>query len=114
MTNPNLNTDPEDVMLTNWDVRLYAVSYVGKVFYAEKSGQDHGTALAFTFRRVWTSHLMQTYLPSFLITLGSVLSVFVPARHVPARMALCVTSFLSTVALFNGARKVPTTVVTIE
>ncbi len=63
-----------------------------------------GLGVQIIFTRVFTFHLMQTFLPSTLIAMGSVLSVFVSSDLVPGRMGLCVTGFLSMVALFNGAR----------
>ena len=47
---------------------------------------------------------MQTFLPSVMISCGSVLSVFVSPRLVPGRMGLCITAFLAMISLFNGAR----------
>ncbi len=104
MSDHQLLTDPDDVALTNWDVGIAPGSYVNGTWNVHKGDPSPGLSVTFTFRRVWTFHLMQTLLPSVLIMVGSVLSVFVRSRHVPARMALCITNFLSMVALFNGAR----------
>ncbi len=55
-------------------------------------------------RRVFTYHLMQTFLPSIMISLGSVASVFIAPNLVPGRMGLCITACLSMISLFNGSR----------
>lgn len=65
---------------------------------------NSGLAVDFLFERVNSIHLMHTFLPSIMLTFGSVLSVFVPPDLVPGRMGLCVTIFLSVISLFNGAR----------
>ena len=63
-----------------------------------------GIAIEFSFKRVFSIHLMHTFFPSIMIALSSVLSVFVPSDLVPGRMGLCITAFLSMISLFNGAR----------
>merc|ERR1712228_586518 len=39
-----------------------------------------------------------------MLSVVSASSVFIPSEIVPGRMALCITSFLSLISLFNGAR----------
>merc|ERR1712228_980697 len=39
-----------------------------------------------------------------MVSIASAASVFIPSDIVPGRMSLCVTSFLSLISLFNGAR----------
>merc|ERR1719273_1460439 len=56
------------------------------------------------FKRPLTNHLFQTFIPSMMLSVASASSVFIPSDVVPGRMALCITSFLSLISLFNGAR----------
>ena len=63
-----------------------------------------GAWLQFNFARIATNHLMHTFFPSTMLCMGSIMSVFVPSDLVPGRMGLCITSFLSMISLFNGAR----------
>ncbi len=65
---------------------------------------NDGIQLDFHFTRVYTIHLMHTFVPSIMIALSAVLSVYVPSDLVPGRMGLCITAFLSMISLFNGAR----------
>ena len=41
--------------------------------------------ILFEFCRYRTSHLVQTFLPSFLLVLASLLSLWIPSGHVPGR-----------------------------
>ena len=54
--------------------------------------------------RIVTSHILQTFLPSLKLCIISTGSVFIPSHIVPGRMGLAITSFLSLISLFNGAR----------
>ncbi len=83
----------------------YTVDFSYGGTFTTSRGYD-GLSAELTFRRQSTIHLLQTFLPSVLLTLTSVFSVFVPSHLVPGRMGLCVTSFLSMIALFNGSRLV--------
>ena len=58
----------------------------------------------FHLKRHLGNHLLQTFLPSAMITLTSAASVFIPSDMIPGRMGMCVTSFLSLISLFNGSR----------
>ena len=54
------------------------------------------------------NHFLQTFTPSIMFSYASAASVFIPHKNTPGRMALCVTTLLSLVTLFNGARYVQT------
>ncbi len=95
-------TDPKDITLANWDITLRKNENVNFTNVVGENAQ--GAALTFTLTRLWTFHLMQTFLPSCMIMIASVLSVFVPAHLVPGRMGLCITAFLSMISLINGTR----------
>ena len=58
----------------------------------------------YVFERPLGHHILQTFIPSMMLSLASAASVFIPADVVPGRMGLCITAFLSKIALFNGAR----------
>ncbi len=97
-----LITDPSDISLPNWDVKL---ARNDELEFINVLGQQvNGVGLTFTLTRMMTFHLMQTFLPSSMIMMASVLSVFVPAHYVPGRVALCITAFLAMISLINGAR----------
>ena len=57
-------------------------------------------------RRQLGNHLLQSFIPSMMLSVTSAASVYIPSDIVPGRMGLCVTSFLSLISLFNGARYV--------
>ena len=55
-------------------------------------------------KRALTGHFLQTFLPSMMLCTVSTGSIFIPSHIVPGRMGLAITSFLSLISLFNGAR----------
>ena len=73
---------------------------------SEKNGNEiGGVSFVLKFHRLYSSIMLHTYLPSILLCICSVLSVYVPSDLVPGRMGLCITAFLSIISLFNGARR---------
>ncbi len=97
-----VTTNPKDITLPNWDVTLEKNDDL--VFHDALGRPANGIGMTFTLKRMMTYHLMQTFLPSAMIMIASVLSVFVPSRHVPGRVTLCITAFLAMISLINGAR----------
>ncbi len=97
-----LKTLLSDIALPNWEVGLTKVESLTTVNVM--GVRSPGLGMTFTFSRYWTYELMQTFLPSLMITITSVISVFIPAQHVPGRMGLCITAFLSLISLLNGSR----------
>ncbi len=55
----------------------------------------------FEFRRFRRSHIVQTYLPSTLLVLASLASLYVPSDLVPGRMTLCITTTLTVMAMMT-------------
>lgn len=60
--------------------------------------------MEFELKRTLTGHLLQTFIPSMMLCIASTGSLFIPSHIVPGRMGLTITSFLSLISLFNGAR----------
>ncbi len=71
---------------------------------SKKKVKNQKRNLLFSFSRVYTVHISHTFFPSFIISLTSILSLFVPDHLVPGRMSLCVTSLLTMISLFNASR----------
>ena len=80
----------------------FPVNFEVEVFDIEYDG--HFMENTYLFRRPLTNHFLQTFIPSMMLSVASASSVFIPSDVVPGRMALCITSFLSLISLFNGAR----------
>ena len=55
-------------------------------------------------KRRLEGHIWQTYVPSFLLSIFGVISVFIPSDVVNGRIRLTLNSFLSLVSLFGSAR----------
>ena len=75
-------------------------AYFSSTFITERKMVE----MTFRLQRKVSSHIFQTFVPSFMLCISSMFSVFIPSEVVPGRMGLCVTSFLSLISLFNGAR----------
>ncbi|XP_015916561.1 glycine receptor subunit alpha-2-like isoform X1 [Parasteatoda tepidariorum] len=60
--------------------------------------------VSFVFVRQNGYHLIQTYLPTFLLVMVSWVSFWVPVEAAPARVALGVTTLLSLVTVASGIR----------
>ena len=56
-----------------------------------------------TFKRVASSEIMQTFIPSLMLSIASSSSLYVNPERLPARIGLCGTTFLSMIALFKGS-----------
>ena len=96
-----------NIFTNDWEVEVtYGEPYVANV-KDEVTGINQSVLWAnnvYLFRRPLTNHLLQTFVPSFMLSIASASSVFIPSNIVPGRMSLCITSFLSLISLFNGAR----------
>ena len=101
-------TDPETITVPDWTVDLHTERspYTRKKldFVKFEEVDIDVIRFTFTFRRIFVNNLLQVFFPSVMLCIGSCVSVFIPSDMVPGRMALCVTTFLSLIALFNGAR----------
>ena len=60
-------------------------------------------SMKYNLKRPVANHFLQTFIPSMMISLTSAASVFIPSDY-NGRMGMLVSSFLSLVSLFNGAR----------
>ena len=59
----------------------------------------------FLLRRKISGMILHLYFPSLFITLGSMMSLYIPCDLHPARMALSVTTCLSMVTFFKGSQE---------
>ena len=96
-----------NLLSKDWDVDVTygtptPVKMEWEVFEVEFNGSFMNNT--YLFRRRLTNHLLQTFIPSMMLSIASASSVFIPSDVVPGRMSLCITSFLSLISLFNGAR----------
>ena len=55
------------------------------------------------FIRVPSSEIMQTFVPSLMLSFASTSSLYVNPNQLPARIGLSGTTFLSMIALFKGS-----------
>ena len=91
----------QDVEVSGWQVtgpqrRNYTQIKDGlEWFYFEQS---------LRFVRYTSFEVMQTFIPSLMLTLANAISIWIPPHCMPARMALIVTTFLSLINLFKGSR----------
>jgi hypothetical protein len=106
--NPKVNDFNSITLLTNdWDMEVnYGIPYQYNI-ELESTGVQYKISFAenvYLLKRPLTNHFLQTFIPSMMLSVISSASVFIPLEIVPGRMALSITSFLSLISLFNGAR----------
>ena len=106
--NPKVNDFNSIILLTNdWDMEVnYGIPYLYNI-ELESTGVQYTISFAenvYLLKRPLTNHFLQTFIPSMMLSVVSSASVFIPLEIVPGRMALSITSFLSLISLFNGAR----------
>ena len=96
-----------NLLAKDWDVDVtYGSPYPVKI-EMEEFGVEFDLYFmvnTYLFKRPLTNHFLQTFIPSMMLSIASASSVFIPSDVVPGRMALCISSFLSLISLFNGAR----------
>ena len=68
------------------------------------TGKEQGITMTLSFKREWTYHMMHFYLPSLILCIASMLSLFIHYDLFPARMGLSVTTCLSMITLIMGAK----------
>ena len=105
---PKVNDFKSIILLTNdWDMEIkHGIPYPQDIVH-ELTGVQYTISMAdniYSFKRPLTNHFLQTFIPSMMLSMISASSVFIPSEIVPGRMALSITSFLSLISLFNGAR----------
>jgi len=95
------------VLVSGWNVITEYQPAIDTTCLFPAGGSKVNCTVAFTnytFMRPLENHFLQTYLPSMMLSYASAASVFIPYKNTPGRMGLCVTTLLSLVTLFNGAR----------
>lgn len=91
--------------LAGWTI-LSEESHLGGAG-APKKVTNHSTFVyLFRFKREVSSEVMQTFLPSLMLSIASSSSLYISFDQLPARMGLCATTFLALIALFKGSRYV--------
>ena len=78
---------------------------------AENGGGKNVSVLIekFVFKRVFSQEMLQTFVPSLLLSLVSSSSVFMHHELLPARMGVAATTFLSMISLFKNSGNRPQT-----
>ena len=105
----NLQWAQDILETTNMDeIRLpsYKVSVSEGYRYntTKKNVTKSGIKFDMEFKRMYSIDVLQFYIPSMMLCMASACANFIPPELVPGRMGLCVTTFLSTISLFNGAK----------
>ena len=88
------HTEKYDLFFEYLDIDSYSHSY----------GTFSLSGFSVDLARCHTPYLMNTYLPTILLTLTSFLGFFIPVHMVPGRMTLLVTVFLVLVNIRSTER----------
>ena len=94
-------TNINDLNLPDWDINVSNG--------IEKDNTDDnfvrsGILIVLEFERVKSKHVLHTFIPSILLNIITVLAGIIPNNQTPERTTICVTTFLSMIALFGSAK----------
>ena len=99
------NTAQSALHVSGFQVHLSpAVSYNATKVVKNKEMEVNGVRFSVILERVYSNHILHTYIPSVMLCIASTCSLFIPSDLIPGRMGLCITTFLSIISLFNGAK----------
>ena len=84
-----------------WDIELSTKGPYNSTIYGE---HVQSISLTFHLRRKINEHILHTFVPSFMLCVASTIAIFIPYSLFAPRMGLSVTSCLSMITLFNGAK----------
>ena len=95
--NPADLSNFENLQLPDWDVSIVE---------AEQFEMENYSGLRFTlrFRRVMGKHNLHTFIPSILLCIVTVFAGLIPVEKSSEKVTICVTTFLSMIALFGSAK----------
>ncbi len=89
-------------MLSKGPLTVNTNTMYSEIFKVNTSIPTTEVEALFMFRRYATSHLIQTFVPSSMLVLVSLASLWVPSDLVPGRMALAVTTMLTLQSMINS------------
>ena len=100
------NTESEGhqghIFIAGWTILTQELFLEKTKKFGEKVG--HSTLVyKFKFKREISGEVMQTFLPSLMLSIASSSSLYISYDQLPARMGLCATTFLALIALFKGS-----------
>ena len=95
-------SDLKILQLPDWDVILeQGTEYEFKNgFHASSSGLRY----KLIFQRIKANHVLHTYIPSIMLCVVTIFSGMIPPEKAPEKVTICVTTFLSMIALFGAAK----------
>ena len=96
-TNHRHRTNKTDLIHPDWIIEcsnLTAVHFEGY----------QAITFKLTFKREWTSHLIHFFAPSIILSISSMMSLYIHYDMLPARMSLSVTTCLAMITLIMGAK----------
>ena len=104
--NVDIDYDPEFTMIRSSIERTLSPDWyiTLKVVNIKETEDGLLLPLDIIFERKLSSHILHVYTPSLMLSVASVTSLFIPAEYMPGRMSLSVTSCLSMITLFVGAK----------
>ena len=109
-----VDADPKDVELIYDHDQLLKDSFIHKSFNPDWyihlqvgkviKEKEQTLPLTLIFQRKISVHILHLYVPSIMLCIASMASLFIPEEYVPGRMGLSVTSCLSMITLFIAAK----------
>ena len=94
--------DHFNLPMPDWNVELHEKGEIEVENVGMK--EVHVLKSYITFNRITSNEILHTFLPTIMLSIASSCSVFLSPDLLTTRMSLCVTSFLSMIAVFKGAK----------
>ena len=101
------NSNLKKLQMPDWEVIL--TKSINFEYTDDFSNVHSGLQFSLIFQRIKSNRILHTYIPSIMLCIVTVFSGLIPADKTSEKVTICVTTFLSMIALFGAAKYDPFT-----
>lgn len=99
------NSNLKKLQMPDWEVIL--TKSINFEYTDDFSNVHSGLQFSLIFQRIKSNRILHTYIPSIMLCIVTVFSGLIPADKTSEKVTICVTTFLSMIALFGAAKYDP-------
>ena len=99
------NSNLKKLQMPDWEVIL--TKSINFEYTDDFSNVHSGLQFSLIFQRIKANRILHTYIPSIMLCIVTVFSGLIPADKTSEKVTICVTTFLSMIALFGAAKYDP-------
>ena len=96
------NSNLKKLQMPDWEVIL--TKSINFEYTDDFSNVHSGLQFSLIFQRIKANRILHTYIPSIMLCIVTVFSGLIPADKTSEKVTICVTTFLSMIALFGAAK----------